>query len=519
MCSQSVVSHSTAGFNDDPSTPVLVGVAKSPVEAVSSAHKLDQTCATLFESPATVNRSKVGVSVTPGRPHVVQTKPVQLKEELLSRVHEEGEIEHEEEKREGEEPVDYHRGESVETVADQDVIIVDDEGAHNDNFDSTHPHLIQAVDPALHQKCDEEPNTSLSSSPTRTHDPHIHSIEDRKRFSGSNKLLSLRDGGSNKVKWREVSSELASLTNSGDDLSETRLPSSPDKLGSPHHDSEGTSTTSSPDQSSPSLLGTSSSPRKQQRFSFSGTSQHQSSTSVNVTQSLFAKTPVAGTNVTVATVKTTPVSALKSVIPQSDSQFSLDVSQSAPLSPELCPPVIQLHKHPLSAKRKTTGGCEMDLFSAIKGQSPHIVDRSVLPITPGVPSVNKILERDNKGWVMVTSSERATVKRGQDQVDFEDEDILPQSKMHRLTSMDDTAANSYYIDDEHTRLEVQEGVALSGDEEEAVSPIILCHSNLATTAAVKENDNTTKSITGEARGGTGDGSSFAEQQQTQQKHE
>lgn len=543
--SQCAASISTAGFDDNPSSPVLVGVARSPLEAVSATHKLNQTCAALFESPTTVNRSKVNASETPDRPHMVQTTPAQLRDELFPRAPDE----HEEEE---EEPVDYHRRESVETVADQDVIIVGEEIACDVNNDSAHQPLNPAVDPDLHQKNGSDDNILSNTSPPSSHtctcDPHINPPEDRseqspdrKKVSGNSKLLSLRDGGSNKVKWREVSSVLASLTNSGDNLSETRLPSPPEKLGSSCHDSESTSTSSSPDQSSPSLLGASSSPRKQQRSSTSGPSQHQSSTPVNLTQSLFAKTPVARANVTVAAVsvvKTTPVSTLKSAIPQSDSQFSLDVSQSAPLSPELCPLTIQ---HSLPAKRqKTTGTSEMDLSSAIMGQSPHAVDRSVLPITPGVSSVNKILERDNKGWMMVhaypvTSSNRTTVtsdtlslvrnvtggKRGQNQVDFEDEDILPQCKVHRLTSMDETAANSYYMDDDHTRLEVQEGVALSGDEEEAMSPIIPHHPNLETTAVskLKESDNTTKSVTGGAQGSTGDGSFFTEQQQThQQKH-
>ena len=528
--SQCAVSISTAGFDDD---PVLVGVARSPLEAVSATHKLNQTCATLFESPATVNRSKVSMSETPDRPHIVQTKPAQVRDELFPRAPDEHE--EEEEESEKEEPVDYHRGESVETVADQDVIIIDVEVACGVNNDSAHQPLNLAVDPAFHQK--SGPIDEVSHTCTR--DPHINPLEDiceqspdRKKVSGSSKLLSLRDGGSNKVKWREVSSALASLTNSGDSLSETRLSSPPDKLGSPNQDSESTSTSSSPDQSSPSLLGASGSPRKQQRSSSCGPSQHQSSTPVNLTQSLFAKTPVTTANVTVATVsvvKTTPVTVLKSAIPQSDSQFSLDVSQSAPLSPELCAPTI---RHPLPAKRKTAGGSEVDLSSAVMG---HIVDHGVLPITPGVPSVNKILEKDNNGWMMIhalpiTASKRITVtsdtlasvrnvsggKRGQDQVDFEDEDILPQSKVHRLTSMDETAANSYYVDEDHTRLEVQEGVVSSGDEEEAVSPIILHHPNLETTTVGKKID---KSVTGEAQGSTVDGSSFTEWQQThQQKH-
>ena len=473
-------------------------VAQDPLKPTSetAAHKLNQTCATLFESPApgTIDRSKVIAHETPGRPYLVQTEPEGVRDKAVLTANKGRRFE-------TEEPVDYRRGESVETVADHDVIILDDV---KDNANPTHSSSKAAVSPPPQTRNgSQDIRSSLPpSGPVHVVYSHAHdygSLEERNiimspsqrrnqssNSSGGNRPLSLRDGGSGKIKWKEVSSSLAS---SGT-LSETRLSLSPEKLVSPQCDSGSTSASSSPEVSSPSLLGSSSSPWKDQHSS-SASKQHSSSTPVNMTQSLFAKTPAVRQSVTVgvgSVAVTTPVSMLKSAIPHSDSQLSFDVSQSAPLSPELCPPTNHLHKR----KRKQIMKASLvEPSSGVAANSPLSADPSVVPITPGVPSVNKIL-MGQKGWMtgrgrlakMTTAADKLSSlrsgsgKRGQDQVEFEDEDILPpKSKVHKHASMQDTAAS--FVDDDQTRIEEMEDASPSPDEEDsgdAMSPVLTCSS-------------------------------------------
>ena len=301
--------------------------------------------------------------------------------------------------------------------------------------------------------------------------------------------LSLRDAGTSKVKWREVSPSDPASTSAATrtNLSDTKA-SFPERAGSPGDDggeSEGRSASSSPEQSSPSLLGGSSSPRKPHQSNSSSSSRRQqqhgassTSTPVNMTHSLFARTPATG-HVAV----TTSVSMLKSAIPPSDSQFSLDVSQSAPLSPELCPlttPTQKPHPPPEAVPAGST-----IIKPPSKDALAMNVNCGVVPITPGVPSVNKIL-KDRRRWMKIDGQSpvpektaapasyndqpsvrkevRVGGKRGQEEVNFEDEDehVLPQSKVNRLN---DTVA-SHAVDDDQTRLEYEHVVDSSSSEEE-----------------------------------------------------
>jgi hypothetical protein len=136
------------------------------------------------------------------------------------------------------------------------------------------------------------------------------------------------------------------------------------------------------------------------------------------------------------------------------------------------------------------------------------VNCSVVPITPGVPSVNKIL-KGRRRWMKIddqsppsektaapasrrdqTSARKAVRvgdKRGQDQASLEDENILPQSKVHRLASMNDTAA-SHTVDDDHTRLDYEHVMDSSEEEEEEggddspMSPVLVYPKSTAKTA-------------------------------------
>ena len=487
-----------------------------PSQAVTTnTHRLNQTCATLFESPAPVDGSKGSMS---------EDTPVTAVSKS-SRVREEGTLQKasgEEERERGGETMDYHRGESIETVAG-DVIILDDDVTENNHPAPTHSSSKSAIDPpALTQERTKQ-NVSATSEDLQCSLPpsgpvhmvyshaHVYS-SDVRLFGEENELspkkahttartLSLRDNRVSKIKWREVSSSnLASTSATSSNLSDTKA--SPERTDSPGGgaESEGTSASSSPDQSSPSLLGASSSPWKLQPSNSSSSSRQQqqhtpsTSTPVNMTHSLFARTPAAGR------VVTTPVSMLKSAIPPSDSQFSLDVSQSAPLSPELCPLTTPTQKPycPPPSRVVPASGTVLKAPSKDTPIPSHGADCSVVPITPGVPSVNKIL-KGRKRWMKIAASEKTAAlashdehtsarkaigvggKRGQEHVDFEDEDILPQSKVHKLASMDDTAT-SHTVDDDHTRLEY-EPVMDSSEEEEGddspMSPILVYPANLA----------------------------------------
>ena len=437
----------------------------------------------------------------------------------------------EEERERGGETMDYHRGESIETVAG-DVIIVDDVTGNN------HPEPAcssskSAVDPPEHDRVRTRQNVSIISGSSLPPSGPVYMVYSHARAYSSDvrpfgeeneqspkknttRPLSLRDAGANKVKWKEVSStSLTSTSATSSNLSDTKPPlSSPDKTGSPGGDeSEGTSASSSPEQSSPSLLGASNSPWKLQQSNSSSSRQLQQSSStstpVNVTHSLFARTNHG------SVVMTTPVSMLKLAIPPSDSQLSLDVSQSAPLSPELCPLITPTQKtHPPPPKAIPAGSAISMPPSKDTPVPSGSVDCSVVPITPGVPSVNKILQ-GRKRWTRIDNQSPASEKtaaalassdeqisarksisggkRGQEQVDFEDEDILPQSKVHRLTSMNDTAA-SHTVNDDHTRLEYEQ-VMDSSEEEEGddspMSPVLVYPKSTARTATAAATSDTT----------------------------
>lgn len=530
--------HCPAAFESEPSIPVEVeSPGHSSAAANGSTHKLNQTCATLFESPAveTTEKSKVISPATPGRPDLVKTKTLALTDETGSRTTSEERGLAEEEAQ-----VDYHRGESVEsveTVADLDVIVVDDNVSGNSkDKDHTHSTSKSDVNQSLKGKtrCNKVEQTNLPpSGPIHVFYSHTHKynslprpLEERnerspnmRRLPTTNttgRPLSLRDSGPSKVKWKETSSSLASTSSSSGSPSETRLSLSPDKTVSPHHDSNSTSTSSSPEQSSPSLLGSSSSPWKVQHSSSSTPSSRQPFstpvTSVNVSQSLFPKTPASVSLGAGSVVLTTPVSMLKAAIPQSDSQLSFDVSQSAPLSPELCPSTNQLHNHPITKQKKITNVSSVKQTSKFTDSSPHSVDQNVVPITPGVPSVNKILggkkrfmtAHDSMGS-LATSTITAgkvlslgSIKRRQDQVDSDNEDILPKSKVRRPSSIQDDAAAC--VDDDQTRIDEVEEMEPVEDEEEiadALSPVMLYPTRSTASAAARGNS---KPVSGEARG-------------------
>ena len=511
----------------EPSTPV--GVASPPSVAVATTPRLNQTCAALFESPAPgiVDGSKVSISETPARPDLLQARRGNVQAQEVSG-------------KEEAEKKDYHRGESVETIPG-DVIILDDVTNNNNPAHSSSNSTVESASSEQSAPGDKELQTSLPPAPpgpihmvyshAHAYDSHIRPFEDESpKRPHTGRPLSLRDGGSNKVKWKEVNIPASTSASSGN-LSETKLPTSPDKMTPPHHHdddgSETASSSSSPEQTSPSLLRASNSPWKVTRSNSSNTSLQQQqqlstpSTSVDMTHSLFARTPAAVDHVASSVVTMTPVSTLKSHIPQSDSQFSLDVSQSIPLSPELCPMTNQSHKPPThggAVKKQTTDDPETnpsppDPLSNGK-KTPHGVDCSVLPITPGVPSVNKILSRQ-KGWPPVPGlspvSERAPVtsddslrnvsgKRRQDQVDSEDEDILPQSKVHKLTSECDTVETCMCEDE--TRLD-QEHMDSSEDREysdSAMSPVMLYHTSTTSTSAARSSNAMSSSVTDEPKG-------------------
>ena len=467
---------------------------------------------------------------TPVRPVSYSTR---LREDPLQKVSgDQGERER------GDDTVDYHRGESIETVA-EDVIILDDDAIGNNDPAPAHSSSSKSavIDPALDQEKTKQ-NESMNSedlstslppsgpvhvvySHARTYTSHIRPFGEESDQSPKrthlSRPLSLRDAGANKVKWKEVSSSNTAST-SASNLSDTKPPPSPDRTASPSDDSEGTSATSSPEQSSPSLLCASNSPWKLQQSNSSSSRQQQSSstsTPVNMTHSLFARTPAAGPSGSV--VMTTPVSMLKSAIPQSDSQFSLDVSQSAPLSPELGPLITPVQKPQLLPNTTPASSARLkppstDLPICISNNPVHSVDRSVVPITPGVRSVNKILN-GRKRWMIPgqspalentaatvhvadeqTSARKANGKRGQEQVDFEDEDILPHSKVYRLN---DTAASSHAMDDDHTRLEYEPVVDSSSEEEgdSPMSPGLLNPRHTATVTMAARSNDSTSSVT------------------------
>lgn len=503
-----LILHAAASYGEPSSPAGAAEGANHPSRAANTdTHRLNQTCATLFESPAPLNGSKVS---TFKETAVRSISVVREEEESFQKGS------GEEERERGGETMDYHRGESIETVAG-DVIIVDDDVTGNNHPAPAQPPSKSAVDPDRERMKQSVSITSegLQSSlppsgPVHMVYSHAHAYSsDVRPFGEENEQspkknttarpLSLRDAGASKIKWREVSStSLASTSATSSNVSDTKA--SPNKAGSP--ESEGTSTSSSPEQSSPSLLGASNSPWKLQQSNSSSSRQMQQSSSiftpVNMTRSLFAKTPAANHG---SVVMTTPVSILKSAIPPSDTQFSLDVSQSAPLSPELCPlttPTQKPHPPPQAIPASSAILKPPSKGTFIPSGS---VDCSVVPITPGVPSVNKIL-KGRKRWMRIDDQspalslydEQTSVreltsggKRGQEQVDFEDEDILPQSKVHRLASMNDTAA-SHTVDDDHTRLEF-EPVMDSSEEEEGddspMSPILIFPKSTAkaTTAA------------------------------------
>ena len=484
-----------------------------PSQAITTnTHRLNQTCATLFESPAPIDGSKITMSEeTPVR---VLSKSSRVREEGTSQ-----KASGEEERERGGETMDYHRGESIETVAG-DVIIVDDDVTGNNHPTPAHSSSKSAIDPPALNRERAKQNVSATSEDLQSSLPPsgpVHMFYSHARVYSSDvrlfgeeneqspkkphttaRPLSLRDTGASKIKWREVSSSnLASTSATSSNLSDTKA--SPERTDSPGGGggSEGSSASSSPEQSSPSLLGASNSPWKLQQSNSSSSSRQQqqqhtssASTPVNMTHSLFARTPAA------SHVVTTPVSMLKSAIPPSDSQFSLDISQSAPLSPELCPLTTPTQKpHPPPPPPPQAISASSTVLKPPSKDTPirsHGTDCSVVPITPGVPSVNKIL-KGRKRWMRIAASEKTAAlasndeqtsvrkaisvggKRGQEQVDFEDEDILPQSKVHRLASTDDTAT-SHTVDDDHTRLEY-EPVMDSSEEEEGddspMSPILV----------------------------------------------
>ena len=489
------------GFFNDKALSCPVAAERSSQTVAADAHRLDQTCATLFESPAPVDGSKVTMS---------KETPVRTMASSSRVTREEGpsqEASGEEEREEGDgDTMDYHRGESIETVAD-DVIILDDNftgnnhpapPAHSSSKSATAPPALGNRERAKQNGRTTSDGLQGSTLPpsgpihmvyshTRGYSSDVQPFGEEneqqspKKHYSTTRPLSLRDAGTSKIKWREVSpsdpmsTSAATRTN----LSDTKA-SFPERAGSPGDggdESEGTSASSSPEQSSPSLLGGSSSPRKPHQSNSSSSSRWQqhdassTSTPVNMTHSLFARTPATG-HVAV----TTPVSMLKSAIPPSDSQFSLDVSQSAPLSPELCPSTTPTHKPHPPPEAVPAGST---IFKPPSKNTPAMsINCGVVPITPGVPSVNKIL-KGRRRWMKIEKTAapasygdqpsvrkevRVGGKRGQEEVNFEDEDehILPQSKVNRLN---DTAA-LHAVDDDQTRLDYEHVVDSSSEEEE-----------------------------------------------------
>lgn len=520
-----------------------------PSRAVTAnTHRFNQTCATLFESPAPIDGSKVTVSEeTPVR---AVSKSNGLREEGSSQKV----LGEEEREREGE-TVDYHRGESIETVAN-DVIILDDDVIGNTDPAPTRSSSKSAVAPLALSR---EKNVSVTSSDLQSTLPPsgpVHMVysharayssdvrpfvdeneQSTKKAYGTTRPLSLRDAGTSKVKWREVSSSnLASTSAASSRLSNTKASSSsPERAaGSPDShgggESEGTSASSSPDQSSPSLLGASNSPWKLPQ-SNSSRQQHAASpttTPMNMTHSLFARTPAEAAG---RVVVSTPVSMLKSAIPPSDSQFSLDVSQSAPLSPELCPLTTPAQKpHPPPTFIPVSSSILKPPSKDTPGPAVT-ANCSVVPITPGVPSVNKILKgrrrwmeiddqshASGKTGALASHDEQTSVrqpvsvggKRGQEQVDFEDEDILPQSKVNRLSSsVNNAAVSSHTVDDDHTRLEFEHVMDSSEEEEDdsPMSPVLVYPRNTAKPAPVaataSRNSDTTTTTSATAIQGRG----------------
>ena len=462
------------------------GVAMPPPtsERTNGGRLLNQTCAALFESPAggTVNKSLVGVT---------------SQEEAEAT----GEAA-------GEGGVDYHRGESVETVAGDVIVVEGDDDKQPapspsrpdlDKLDKSTSHdvLETSLHPpgAVHMiyshahTCNKvvspfQDGSSLSSGSRTSHNTSL---------SGS-RPLSLREGAAGKVKWKEISSSPVSASTSSTNSSATCLSPSPNKPSSPPHDSD-SDPASSPEQLSPSLLRASNSPWKLQRSNQSAATP----APVSASPSLFPRTPAAGYT---EVVITTPISSLKPAIPQSDSQFSLDVSQSIPPSPELCK---QVNGAPIPTKQLVR--CAGLPSTSV---TPHSVGRCVVPITPGVLSVDKIL-RGEERWRAVSGHSGVTAgkvnlltgKREAERVDFEDEDILPQSKVHKL---DGPAA--LMVDDDQTMLQEETDMASpepvdEEEEESAVSPLLLYHTSSVTsrkngsthTAATSRDEQTAKAET------------------------
>ena len=531
---------SWCGELSSPTVTIEAANIDNPLQPVTTeTRRLNQTCATLFESLAPAEMSKTSIAVE-SQDHLVSVSS-SVREESLQKVSGEKE-------EMSEETMEYHhgenvdRGESVETVAG-DVIIIDNDVTGNNDSLLAHSSSVsvlrssKSVVPMASSQEKLNQSVSISSEDFQSSLPpsgHVHVVyshacarsSDVSPFEGVNEQspkkthasrpLSLRDAGASKVKWREVSS--SSLPSTSGNSSNTKTPpfSPTGKAASrsDNDDAESKSTSSSPEQCSPSLLCASSSPWRLQQSNCSSSSssrqqqQYSSSTPVNMIRSMLAKTPAS------SVIVTTPTSMLKSAIPASDSQFSLDLSQSAPLSPELCPSATPSLKPRPSSKGTPSSNASVkppskDTLSSVNPSQSG--DCNVVPITPGVPTVKRILQ-GHKRWLRalpepLVACERndavasgsydeqtlvkraSSSKRGQDEIDFEDEDILPQSKVHRLSSINSTSDSQTGVDEDHTRLECEPATLDSSKEEEEddcpMSPVLLYPKSTAAMVSIR----------------------------------
>lgn len=133
------------------------------------------------------------------------------------------------------------------------------------------------------------------------------------------------------------------------------------------------------------------------------------------------------TKVNTSNVVTTPSGGQNNLIPISDSQFSLDVSQSFPPSPELCGGSVFQYSNKTSSNQehfKPSSPNDQLLFPTVLPHTPSDVTMAtIIPITPGITTVQTILGRTANG-----GGNSGIPKGNKRQILHEIEEILPARK-------------------------------------------------------------------------------------------
>ncbi len=117
-------------------------------------------------------------------------------------------------------------------------------------------------------------------------------------------------------------------------------------------------------------------------------------------------------------------------IPISDSQFSLDVSQSCPPSPELCGGSGSI-QHNQQNVQSSISNNEMLFYSPLPHTPSSVTQATIIPITPGITTVQTILGRTASG----------IPNNGKRQLVQEREEALPVRKKRQLSYEDNIEEN------------------------------------------------------------------------------